>query len=410
MLPDTYLFNPTCEPAIASGSAYYTPPARLRKLEADLGYLPGWLGEEHDQVLLQGTVDTAFELKMRQLGFRLPEFLNLKQALLDERWLSMPKGRLCPWGWSPAVYRLFGKVIPACCDDFRQSPVAFWQPAHKKLYSRQTAVELLQRLLGKQGDEILPGPTELPVICPSLEQVYLQLGRHRKAVVKSPWSASGRGLLFFPNRDTPKKNEELLSGMLNQQGFVTVEPWFDKVLDLSYQFYSLAGKLTYRGRTIFETDAKGRYLRNWLTDSSAEIDRPLGQFLDTLDGEVAAQLSALLSQSDYATLYEGWIGVDAFIYRSDEGRLKFHPMVEINGRFTMGAVALKMRERLSPGSRGFLQLFYCKNESFASFCRQREKEKPLVMENGLIVEGFLPLTPPLSVHHFGACVEVSAPR
>lgn len=407
MLPDTYFFNPTCEPAIANGSPYYTAPARLRKLEYDLGYLPGWLGEEKDQVLLQGTACPEYESKMRKLGFRLPGFINLEKALSDADWTARPKGRLFPWGWSPALYQLFRNVLPSYQDDFQQSAVANWLPDHKNLYSRLTGIGLLDQLFVQGTADWLPGRTELPVVCTTPEQIYGAIGRHKRAVVKSPWSSSGRGLLLFPNVDTRKKNEEVLSGMLNQQGFVTVEPWLDKVMDLSYQFFAMAGTISDRGRTLFETDRKGRYIRNFLTDQSGATDE-VSSFLEGHDAEVVSRLLEALSKSGYATLYEGWIGVDALIYRSDEGALKFHPLVEINGRFTMGAIALKIREYLAPGSKGFMQLFYSKSANFQSFCSKQEAEKPLVMEGQKIISGFLPLTPPHPEHHFGAYVEVDS--
>ncbi len=406
MLPDTYFFNPTCEPAIANGSPYYTAPARLRKLESDLGYLPGWLGEEKDQVLVQGTVDPGFERIMRKLGFRLPGFINIVQALSDADWISRPKWRLFPWGWSPAIYQLFRNVLPSYQDDFQQSAVANWLPDHKNLYSRSTGIVLLDQMTRQDATDWLPGRRELPVVCTTLVQIYDEINKHIKAVVKSPWSSSGRGLLFFPNVDTKKKNDEVLSGMLNQQGFVTVEPWLNKVMDLSYQFFALAGTISYRGRTIFETDQKGRYIRNFLTDQTGATGE-VSSFLEAHDTEVVSRLLEALSQSGYATLYEGWIGVDALIYRSEEGVLKFHPLIEINGRFTMGAIALKIREYLAPGSKGFMQLFYSKTSDFQSFCSKQEAAKPLVMEGQKIISGFLPLTPPLQGHLFGAYVEIS---
>jgi hypothetical protein len=405
MRPDIYFFNPTCELAIANGSPYYTAPALLRKLEADLGYLPGWLGEEKDHVLVQGNIDEEFIFRMKALGFNFPAFIEYTLALADPEWIDLPKGSLCPWGWSPAVYQIFLDVIPSCQDYFLKSGVAGWLPDHKNLYSRLTALDLLDVILRKSHTEWLPGLDELPVVCFTLDQIQSELTRHKKAVVKLPWSSSGRGLLLFPNVDSNKKNHELLSGMLKQQGFVTVEPWLENVLDLSFQFCSQSGKISYQGRTFFETDRKGRYLRTLLMnnpDSSEDVTL----FAEEHCPEVIDQLVEALSNSGYADRYEGWIGVDAMIYKSEGGSLKFHPMVEINGRYTMGAIALKIREYLAPESRGFMQVFYSKAGNFQSFCQEQESIRPLVMEGRKIISGFLPLTPPMPEHKFGAYIEV----
>lgn len=405
MLPDIYFFNPTCELAIANGSPYYTAPARLRKFEEELAFLPAWLGRECDQVLVRGDVDILFMERMERLGFKLATPIGMTDALADPVWLSQPKGMLVPWGWSPALYHLFKPVMPTFCEDFLHSSVGKWMLGHKNLYSRLSGIALLSKIVGNAMCTWIPVHSEIPVVGDTLAKIYREIERHTKAVVKSPWSSSGRGLLLFPNPDQQKKNEEVLSGMLNQQGFVTVEPWLEKVMDLSYQFQSNGGKISYKGRTIFETDQKGRYLRNFLHDSpkfSAEIN----VFLAEHHSEVISLLNEALSVSGYASQYEGWIGVDALIYRTVEGNLKFHPMVEINGRFTMGAIALKVRSHLADRSQGFMQIFYSKKSSFYDFCKGKEIEMPLIMKNHKIVSGFLPLTPPHKEHHFGAFVEV----
>ena len=405
MRPDTYYFNPTCEPAIANGSSFYTAPARLRKFESDLGYLPAWLANEWDQVLVTGIVDNSYNLEMRKLGFRLPELINLKDAMANPSWLTLPKGMLRPWGWSPAIHQLFRPIINSYQDDFIRSSVATWQEAHKNLYSRLTALDLLTRMTGKFSVDWLPETGDLPVVCFTLDQIYAELDRRIRAVVKTPWSSSGRGLLLFPNPDQKTKNDEVLSGMLNQQGFVTIEPWLEKIVDLSFQFISRSGEIRYMGRTFFETDSKGRYVRNLLTDTPILPDG-VSEFLEKHHDEVVQLLQEALKESGYSSLYEGWIGVDALIYKDDADKLRFQPMVEINGRFTMGAIALKLREHLASGSHGFLQIFYSKSGNFQDFSQKQQVNKPLIMKDNKIVSGFLPLTPPLQEHHFGAYVEV----
>lgn len=428
MAPDIFFFNPTCESAIANGSPYYTPPARLRQFESDLSYLPAWLGEEKDLVIFQGEIDQVYIKKVRQLGFRLPEIVHLGQALADEDWINRPKGRFLPWGWSPAMYHLVRNLLPNCNEAFLQSPVAKWKPEHKEMYSRLTALELLEILLIRHQHDWLPEPSDLPVVCHSLETVHREIDRllspstiphspissssnssnSPKVVVKMPWSSSGRGLLLFPNPDSAKKNDEVLSGMLNQQRFVTVEPWHEKLIDISFQFEIAQGKVKYQGRTFLENDPKGRYVRNFLTED-IHIPTDVSRFMEEHHEDIVTILEESLAQSKYSTNYEGWIGVDVIIYRTENGLLKFHPMLEINGRFTMGAIALKLRNSLARGSTGFLEIFYSKTNDFQSFCQKQETEKPLIMKDGKISSGFFPLTPPSPNHHFGAFLEVKPP-
>jgi hypothetical protein len=295
--------------------------------------------------------------------------------------------------------------MPMLGEQFKESAVARWHQDHKELYSRLTGITLLHNMLNGSGKSWLPENKAIPVVCDSLSVIYSELVRHERAVVKTPWSSSGRGLLLFPNIDSEKKNAQILGGMLNQQGFVTVEPWHQKVMDLSYQFQSIEGKIEYMGRTIFETDRKGKYLRNFLHDTPKNSDE-ISLFLLEYNEEVISLLSECLAGSNYASKYEGWIGVDSMIYRTAEGSLKFHPVVEVNGRFTMGAIALKIRNYLAPGSTGFMQIYYSQSRSFCDYCLKEEAEKPLVMKDHKIVSGFLPLTPPQRAQHFGAYAEV----
>jgi hypothetical protein len=404
MRPDIYFFNPTCELAIANASPHYTAPARLRKLEEDLAYLPVWLGREEDEVLVNGILDSQYMDRMRALGFKLATPVGLAAAFANPKWLGQPKGRLIPWGWSPAVSQLFQPVWPMFANSFGEYKVAGWQPFHKQLYSRLTGIAMLKSILTISGYPWFPDLSAIPVACDSLAAIFGEVEKYDKSVVKTPWSSSGRGLLLFPNIDSRMKNEEVLSGMLKQQGFVTVEPWHQKLMDLSYQFQSEGGKIHYRGRTIFETDQKGRYQRNFLRDSPASTAE-INNFLAERNDEVISLLSKALAESDYVKFHEGWIGVDALIYQSAEGSLRFHPLVEINGRLTMGAIALKIRSYLADESTGFMQIFYSGSSNFLDFCQRKEVEKPLIMKNHKIVSGFLPLTPPLRAHHFGAYIE-----
>lgn len=405
MYPNCYFFNPTCEPAIANGSPYYTAPARLRQFENDLGYLPMWLAGANDQVLVNGRLDRQFEKELGDLGFKLPEILVLHEAMNDLQWLHQKKGYLRPWGWSPALYHLFKPAMNSFSAPFIQSPVAIWQAEHKRLYSRLSGHQLLRKVLDQPSPQWLADLSVIPETASELEMVNRLIGLHPAAVVKTPWSSSGRGLLNFPNPDTKKKNDEVLSGMLHQQGFVSVEPWLNKLADISYQFEICGGETTYLGRTFFETDPKGRYQRNFLTEERVLSDEITG-FLNETHHQVVDMLQRQLGQSDYARYYEGWIGIDAMIYLSADGQMKFHPVVEINGRFTMGALALKLRSYLAPGSHGFLSVYFSRNVNFQQFATRQSAENKLVMADGRIVRGFLPLTPTLAEHLFGAYIMV----
>ena len=95
------------------------------------------------------------------------------------------------------------------------------------------------------------------------------------------------------------------------------------------------------------------------------------------------------------------------IFRSDQGDLKFHPCLEINCRFTMGAIALKLRDQLAEGTVGDFKILHGKVGYFSEYCRVMRLNEPLISENGKIAEGFIPLTPACPDCSFGAFLRVT---
>ncbi|MCE1199130.1 MAG: hypothetical protein LWW85_09195 [Marinilabiliales bacterium] len=402
--PDLYCFNPTCEPAIANGSPFYTAPATLRKFESDLSFLPAWLGDKEDWVVVPDRPNPVFMESLGGLGLELPQ-IQTEATALEALLGGASLGSLRPWGWSPATHRRLSCFLPFCDGDFLNSPVSQWQEGHKTLFSRLSAVTGLQGILESPSIDWLPDVSSIPVVCSSLSSIHHQLGKHAKAVVKTPWSSSGRGLLIFPNPDSEVKNNELLTGMLNQMGFVTVEPWLEKVADFSLQFFIQKGVPEFRGVTHFETDRRGRYLGNHVCGETSLHPDHLTRIEHSLE-TVVDLVKGALHQSGYTQGYEGWLGADALLFRKAEGKYGIHPLIEINGRYTMGALSLRCRALVQEGSTARFGIYGMNKGNFYTFCRQMEQEKPIHREGGKLVDGILPLTPAHEGTRFGAYLEV----
>ena len=105
MKPDIYLFNPTCELAVANGSANFMAPAQLRRFENELSILPGILARPEDIVLVDHIPPQQFIDQLEAAGFSLPDYRTKESSLADEQFLSEQKGFLFPWGWSPATHK-----------------------------------------------------------------------------------------------------------------------------------------------------------------------------------------------------------------------------------------------------------------------------------------------------------------
>ena len=407
MKPDIYLFNPTCELAVANGSVNYMAPAQLRKFEDELSTLPWILGSSQDIILVDKVPSQQFTDQLEAAGFRLPSFLPLESAFSDATFITTEKGFLIPWGWSPSVHKLLSPLKPACSPEFLNSPVAEWRDVHRELYNRKSALTILQRITNENPSENILSLTEIPEVCTNHEQIIALQHKWGKVVVKAPWSSSGRGLQILRPNEYNQTNRQVISGYLKQQGFVIVEPWHNKVLDLSFQFFSFGnGRIEYRGLTTFSTDHSGRYIGNYLQELPPDLTPELKEFLSENLNNLKTVLHQVLVSSNYSADYYGWFGVDAIIFRSLDRKLKFHPCLEINCRFTMGAIALSLRTHLAEQSVGEFRITHGKGGHFVQFCEEMTRREPLITDSGEIVSGFLPLTPPLPESSFGAYLSV----
>lgn len=411
MKPDIYFFNPTCELAVANGSVNYMASAQLRRFENELGTLPGFLASPDDLVLVDRIPSQQFTDRLESAGFQLPAFMETESALSDHDFLSDENGFLYPWGWSPATHKLLSPLKSGCCSEFLDSPVAEWHEIHRELYSRKSALTILQHIVKEHNSDVLLSYSDLPEICTSHEQIIALQQKWGKVVVKAPWSSSGRGLQILRPNEYNQTNKQVISGYLKQQGFVVVEPWHNKVLDLSFQFYSFGnGIIEYRGLTSFSTDHLGRYVGNYIQEFPSDLTPELKEFLKENLPNVKRALLQKLTSSNYSTDYYGWLGVDALIFESSDGKLKIHPCLEINCRLTMGAIALYLRTHLSDQSTGEFRIMHGKEGHFAQFCEELMVKEPIIVDNGKIVSGFLNVTPALPDSSFGAWINVKSDK
>ncbi|MCX6238687.1 MAG: hypothetical protein NTY07_14180 [Bacteroidia bacterium] len=407
MKPDIYFFNPTCELAVANGSMNFMASAQLRRFENELSTLPGIFAGPEDIILTDRIPAQKFTDQLESAGFRLPTFKETESALSDPVFLSGEKGFLYPWGWSPAAHKLLSPLKSGCCPEFLDSPVAEWHEIHRELYSRKSALTILQHIINEQNSDILLPYSDLPEICTSHEQIIALQQKWGKVVVKAPWSSSGRGLQILRPNEYNRTNRQVITGFLKQQGFVVVEPWHNKVHDLSFQFFSFGnGIIEYRGLTSFSTDHLGRYVGNFIQELPPDLTPELNEFLHENLPNVKQALLQELTSSNYSTDYYGWLGVDALIFESSDENLKIHICLEINCRFTMGAIALSLRTHLEERSIGKFRITNGKEGYFAQFCKEMMNKEPLIVESGKIVSGFLPVTPTSPESSFGAYISV----
>lgn len=367
-----FLFNPDCEMAIADGGLFYTPPANVVKMAEDLAFLPAWLGDEGDRVLMPvlpdeyfvNTVCCPLQLPCHPLrAGELSGFLDLRGE---------------PWGRSPKMGHWLAQ----------HGLGEEWNPEHKEWYSRKMARTGLERLL-----QVLPETENevLPRICFSLEEIERGIG-NGAYLAKAPWSSSGKGLLGVSGK-LGGKEREWLSGVLHRQGYLMLEKRLDKIKDFAAEFYMGERGAEFIGWSAFITGKQGEYRGNYVGMSGNLEKEWCGYFPARYPDLLIRELSAMLNE--LYPCYRGHIGVDMMVYRSSSGRYAVQPCVEINLRYNMGIVALHLSRRyVEDSSRGLFEVRYFSKPGEALREHLRlQQELPAVYKNNRLKSGYLNLTP-----------------
>jgi hypothetical protein len=335
--PDVYVFNPDVEAEVLG----LPPSPTAAKVAADLGVLPMFLAGKDDAVVVTRAPSPAFCAALVEAGFEVPEWIPARPSG-DRRIRAV-----IPWGLGPATAAAWGTP---------------WDPAWSRIYAKTTGAAWLREWLagGDRGatDAVLDpaflcAPDDVGVACRSEAEVLAARERlgDRDVVLKAPWSTAGRGL-----RRWGPGVEGWITETLATQGAIVVEPWLDRVLDLSMQF-RVDDRVTVLDWGRFRTDARGRYLGAVLGRRTDGLSPELVRFLHgggAIANRVVRMLHAVAMHAGArmgALGFRGAAGIDAFVYRSPDG-LRLKPLVEVNPRLTMGRIALALERRVLRGRVG----------------------------------------------------------
>jgi hypothetical protein len=355
-----HYFNPGYEAAVPNGSKYYQPPRRVVEMQEDLALLPAWYASPGDYVF------TGKEMQYETLKNNTVEL----------------------WGISPQSIRYFESLDKQYGLQLR---IPEWKEEYRFLGSRFAAQKALAALM-----DAIPeiDKTILPQFYSDLEDMEKIISPSVPVLVKSPYSSSGRGLLWLPSGKLAQSEKQIISGMLKKQSRVSVEKALDKRLDFSMHFEISREKETrFIGYSVFRTNAKGAY-ESSLSAAQAILEK---QITGLIDKELLLKTKEILTgilQAMYAPHYAGNLGVDMLAYACGNQFL-LHPCVEINMRKSMGYLAIRLFENhISPISGGYFFVEYHKSSSALNEKHVAlQKQYPLQMENDRICSGYLNLCP-----------------
>ena len=169
------------------------------------------------------------------------------------------------------------------------------------------------------------------------------------------------------------------------------EPLLDVVQDFAMEFRCQDQKVEFCGYSLFNTLHYG-YAGNLLWTDEA-IEQHLSQWVTREQLRNIREVILRFLEDNIATAYQGYLGVDMFIYQDNE--FKINPMVEINLRMTMGMASHILRQRyLHPDTVGTFRLEYRPKPGDLLQCAEElNRQHPLVRKDEQWHSGFLSLTP-----------------
>ncbi len=163
-------------------------------------------------------------------------------------------------------------------------------------------------------------------------------------VVKAPWSAAGRGrhLGVRPGELGDPAPRRRIERLLERHGSLLFEPWVDRLADFGAAALVTPGGVRRVGVHCQEVDGRG-------VVSAITLDPELGP---ELGGDERERLEAALQavgERLASAGYFGPFGVDAYRFRTPEGRACFRPLGEVNARMTFGLLAHVLAGRCGLG-------------------------------------------------------------
>ncbi len=341
--PDLYLFNPSAEIHLTAGRSTKVPEA-LTGLARDLDTLPMFLGGRDDTVLVHKTPRPAFLASLREAGFELPSFVTTGQ--LDP---TGPLRSLRPWAWSPDAEQALKPLLHS------QSRLRA-RTTPRRCFSKSWSVALAEGWSTEHSSDWLAGSSSLGAVCRDIDDALATIKQLRETgaavVIKAPFGSAGRGMIRVLSDDDLDTARAWTERTLAQQSEVIVETWLDRVLDLSAQItVSHDGKTRVHGITRFVTDRRGQYQSTLLGDPLRDLSEPIkraviGPGRGWRMFEHIERCAQFVGQALHEAGHEGPAGIDALVYQDEEGSYRLKPIVEVNPRYTMGHVALRIARAL----------------------------------------------------------------
>lgn len=323
------IYNPEHDICLARDDGETAVPKAARHVRERYDHVPAYWADDGDMVVVGDTKSAAARLAADGRAHADVNFITLHDVTrLSETELP---DEIVPWGWDKSVVRTLLKACPLLA---RLMPDAAQLAEIRRLSSRVFAAE---EVLPRLRDSIGGTTGAMSVFTGTAEELAAMAATRRHAVLKSPWSSSGRGVRFVENTLTDN-DFGWAANVLREQGAILVEPRYDKLLDFAMEFFVEKNyTVTYLGLSIFDTDG-ATYRRNIIA-AEAEKTGIVGRYIPSATIAEARERLKEIASELFRNRYHGPFGVDMMAVNTAAG-IALHPCVELNLRYTMGHAAL----------------------------------------------------------------------
>lgn len=325
-----HIYNPSHDEALAINKAQYCPSSAARQTGEMFWDVAKWWMSPDDFIL------------------HLPTDGSLRGVAVPD-WTMVQ--RIEPWGWDRHIVGVLRRL--GAPDGLLPTEAQLDTIRH--LSSRQTAVRVLEALrLRLPLSETIPASAVLQAEsrwCTLESEVTDAVEAFGgEAMLKQPWSCSGRGVWRTTAADLSGEHSSSILRVrktLREQGAVEVEPLYECVADFAMEFCAEAdGSVRYEGLSVFATHAGGGYAGNVIAPQP-ELQRRLEEKAGgALPLQALAEVLCSVLGEVLAGQYAGPLGVD--MMHTPEG---IHPCIEVNLRNTMGRVAIFQQQFSPTGNR-----------------------------------------------------------
>ena len=159
-------------------------------------------------------------------------------------------------------------------------------------------------------------------------------------VIKPAFGNAGYGFMTKESAELSDHEHARLVETLNTCGGVTLEPWLERVTDISTRFELLPdGVVEGLSHHQCHANAAGTFFADLLDPA----DETVTKWREQLDNAAGGVAQALHNEG-----YFGPVGLDSFVWRDSDGTERLAPVIEINARHAVSTIAYALRKRLAP--------------------------------------------------------------